>query len=104
MKTVISMMFALVALLFLGSFANASSAGNFASHLNSTGQFYHAPGVGAEVIYRSSGKATVREAKRSWMNSAPHRHLLQTGQIHHVKCRGGVCVGRGSSRTRSRTR
>lgn len=98
----LSLVFGLIALLFIGGFANASSAGNFASHLNSTGRFYHAQGVGAEVIYRSSGRATVREAKRSWMNSPPHRHLLSTGQIRHVKCRGGVCVGRGSSRYRSR--
>ena len=102
MKTILSFVFALIALLFVGGFANASSAGNFAAHLNNTGHFYHAQGVGAEVIYRSSGRATVREAKRSWMNSAPHRHLLTTGQIRHIKCRGGVCVGRGRSHSRSR--
>ena len=69
---------------------------NFASFLNNTGRFHHANNFGgAEVIYRSSGVANQADAMRWWMNSPPHRRLIQAGMIQEIRCVGNVCVGRG---------
>ena len=69
---------------------------NFASFLNNTGRFHHANNFGgAEVIYRSSGTANQADAMRWWMNSPPHRRLVQAGMIQEIRCVGNVCVGRG---------
>lgn len=71
---------------------------NFASYLNNTGRFHHANNYGgAEVIYRSSGMANESDAMRWWMNSPPHRRLIQAGMIQEIRCVGNVCVGRGGN-------
>jgi len=77
-----------------------SGAFEYAQQMNNSGFFRHDRNWGgAEVIYRSSGVATQEDAMRWWMNSPPHRRLVQSGQITDVQCVGGVCVGRsgGSS-------
>lgn len=69
---------------------------SFANFLNSSGRFHHARNYGgAEVIYRSSGTANQADAMRWWMNSPPHRRLIQAGMIQEIQCVGNVCVGRG---------
>jgi hypothetical protein len=71
---------------------------DFASYLNNTGRFHHAKNYGgAEVIYRSSGFANESDAMRWWMNSPPHRRLVQSGMIQEIRCVGNVCVGRGGN-------
>ena len=72
-----------------------SGAFQYAQRMNSGGFFRHDRSFnGAEVIYRSSGTATEADAMRWWMNSPPHRRLVQSGQITDIQCVGGVCVGR----------
>lgn len=72
-----------------------SGAFEYANRMNSGGFFRHDRSFnGAEVIYRSSGTATEADAMRWWMNSPPHRRLVQSGQITDIQCVGGVCVGR----------
>lgn len=71
---------------------------DFASYLNNSGRFHHANNYGgAEVIYRSSGMANESDAMRWWMNSPPHRRLIQAGMIQEIRCVGNVCVGRGGN-------
>jgi uncharacterized protein YkwD len=95
---------ALVAFFVAGAVTSAtfaqSGAYEYAQRMNSGGFFRHDRSFGgAEVIYRSSGTATEADAMRWWMNSPPHRRLVQSGQITDIQCVGGVCVGRsgGSS-------
>lgn len=72
-----------------------SSAQDYASRMNRGGFFRHDRSWGgAEVIYQSSGVATQADAMRWWMNSPPHRRLIQSGQITDIACVGNVCVGR----------
>lgn len=94
----------LVAFFVAGAVTSAafaqSGAYEYAQRMNSGGFFRHDRNFGgAEVIYRSSGTATEADAMRWWMNSPPHRRLVQSGQITDIQCVGGVCVGRsgGSS-------
>lgn len=89
----------LVAFFVAGTFTSAvfaqSSAQDYASRMNRGGFFRHDRSWGgAEVIYRSSGMATQADAMRWWMNSPPHRRLIQSGQITDIACVGNVCVGR----------
>jgi hypothetical protein len=71
-------------------------AGRFASKVNRTGGIYHAANYrGAEVVYRSSGRATRAQAKAAWRRSPGHNALLSAGKIKRIRCRGNVCVGRG---------
>lgn len=91
--------FVLALCFLLGSFTASvfaqSSAQDYASRMNNGGFFRHDRGWGgAEVIYRSSGMATQADAMRWWMNSPPHRRLIQSGQITDIACVGNVCVGR----------
>ena len=68
----------------------------YAAYLNRTGTFRHARNHGgAEVIYRSSGRANRFKARRAWMKSPAHRRLLVSGRIRSIRCVGSVCVGRG---------
>lgn len=91
--------FALSAFFVAGAVTSVSfgqtGAFEYAQQMNNSGFFRHDRGFnGAEVIYRSSGTATEADAMRWWMNSPPHRRLVQSGQITDVQCVGGVCVGR----------
>jgi hypothetical protein len=95
---------ALSAFFVAGAFTSVcfgqSGAFEYAQQMNNGGFFRHDRNWGgAEVIYRSSGVATQDAAMRWWMNSPPHRRLVQSGQITDIQCVGGVCVGRsgGSS-------
>lgn len=82
-----------------------SGAFEYANRMNSGGFFRHDRSFnGSEVIYRSSGTATEADAMRWWMNSPPHRRLVQSGQITDIQCVGGVCVGRsGGTSSYNRT-
>lgn len=67
----------------------------FARKLNQHRRLYHDRTYnGAEVVYRSSGTATRQGAIQAWLNSPPHRALLQAGKIRNIVCHGNVCVGR----------
>jgi hypothetical protein len=73
----------------------AQSAQDYATRMNNGRFFRHDRSWGgAEVIYQSSGTATRQDAMRWWMNSPPHRRLIQSGQITDIACVGNVCVGR----------
>lgn len=66
----------------------------FAKALN-VGPLRHAAGYrGAEVVYRSSGRATQAEAMQAWSQSPGHAALINAGKIKNVVCNGRVCVGR----------
>ncbi len=94
MKSFILALCFLFGLLATSAFAQ-SSAQDYAARMNRGGFFRHDRSWGgAEVIYRSSGTATQADAMRWWMNSPPHRRLIQSGQITDIACVGGVCVGR----------
>jgi hypothetical protein len=90
--------FVLALCFLLGSIsasAFAQSAYDYASRMNNGRFFRHDRSWGgAEVIYQSSGTATRADAMRWWMNSPPHRRLIQSGQITDIACVGNVCVGR----------
>ena len=90
--------FVLALCFLLGTVATsafAQSAYDYASRMDRGGFFRHDRSWGgAEVIYRSSGIATRADAMRWWMNSPPHRRLVQSGQITDIACVGNVCVGR----------
>lgn len=86
-----------VALILACSVSFADGPQNrFARRLNRHPVLHHAllGRSGAEVVYRSSGTATQAAAMQSWMNSPPHRALLDAGAIRSVVCHGRVCVGR----------
>lgn len=95
MKNLVLLMVFFVAGTFTSAAFAQSSAQDYASRMNRGGFFRHDRGWGgAEVIYRSSGMATQADAMRWWMNSPPHRRLIQSGQITDIACVGNVCVGR----------
>jgi len=74
-----------------------SGALEYATVLNSTNIFRHDPGFrGAEVIFRTTGTATIEQAKASWLRSPAHRKLLLSGAINDIRCVGSVCVGRSA--------
>lgn len=99
MKSIYGLFFALL----LPLSANAQfGSGNFASHLNSTGRFYHSGSFnGTEVIFKKfGGTATREEAIASWLHSREgHREAILSGSITEIQCVGNVCVGRGSTQT-----
>jgi hypothetical protein len=68
----------------------------YAKVLNQSRVFRHDPNYrGAEVIFKSSGRATQADAMRAWMQSKGHRALIRAGRITEIRCVGRVCVGRG---------
>jgi hypothetical protein len=86
--------FAMMAMFTMEAQAGGFGQRLFARTLN-VGPLRHAAGYrGAEVVYRSSGRATQAEAMQAWSQSPGHAALINAGKIKNVVCRGGVCVGR----------
>jgi hypothetical protein len=94
-KTIIA--FAVIAMMAM--FNTESQAAGFGQRLFArtlnVGPLRHAAGYrGAEVVYRSSGRATQAAAMQAWSQSPGHAALINAGKIKNVVCNGRVCVGR----------
>ena len=94
-----SILVGVVAVAMLMVFGMQAEAGGFGQRLFArvlnVGPLRHAAGYrGAEVVYRSSGRATEAAAMQAWSQSPGHSALINAGAIRNVVCRGGVCVGR----------
>lgn len=94
-----SIMVGLVAIGMLMMFGMQAEAGGFGQRLFAralnVGPLRHAAGYrGAEVVYRSSGRATEAAAMQAWSQSPGHAALINAGKIKNVVCNGRVCVGR----------